>query len=92
MTSLFLLFRQNAYFGDGDTWNITTAKRHFISLLGSRVQVGNVTFNGNLASGKELFYFTRQGILMTQNSTFNNLTVTGIAQNAISNRGIWIKE
>ena len=86
-----VLFNTNAYFGDSDTWNITTAKRHFIALLGSRVQVGNVTFNGNLASGKELFHFSRQGILMTQNSTFNNLTVTGIAQNAISNKGIWIK-
>lgn len=86
------LVNTNAYFGDGDTWNITTAKRHFIVILGSRIQVGNVIFNGNLASGKELFYFARQGILMTQNSTFNNLTVTGIAQNAISNKGIWIKE
>lgn len=86
------LVNTNAYFGDSDTWNITTAKRHFIAILGSRIQVGNVTFNGNLASGKELFHFARQGILMTQNSTFDNLTVTGIAQNAISNKGIWIKE
>lgn len=86
------LHNTNAYFGDGDIWNITTAKRNFIEILGSRVQVGNVTFNGNLASGKELFHFARQGILMTQNSTFNNLTVTGIAENAISNKGIWIKE
>lgn len=86
------LTNTNAYFGDSDTWNITTAKRHFIAILGSRIQVGNVTFNGNLASGKELFHFARQGILMTQNSTFNNLTVTGIAQNVISNKGIWIKE
>lgn len=86
------LVNTNAYFGDGDTWNITTAKRHFIGILGSRIEVGNVIFNGNLASGKELFHFARQGILMTQNSTFNNLTVTSIAQNAISNKGIWIKE
>lgn len=87
-----VLNNTNAYFGDSDSWNITTAKRHFIAILGSRVQVGNVTFNGNLTSGKELFHFARQGILMTQNSTFNNLTVTGIAQNAITNKGLWIKE
>lgn len=82
----------NAYFGDGDAWNITTAKRHFIAILGSRVQVGNVTFNGNLASGKELFHFARQGMLMTQNSTFNNLAITGIAENVVSNKGIWFKD
>lgn len=75
--------------GGNNNWNITSTARDLIGITHSYLGLREATFTGSLASGKTLFSFAQQGILMTQNSTFNNLTVTGIAQNQLTNKGIW---
>lgn len=75
--------------GGNDDWNITSTARNFIAITHSYLGLINIRFTGSLASSKTLFNFELQGILMTQSCVFNNLSVTSIAQNQLTNKGVW---
>lgn len=75
--------------GGNNNWNITSTARDLIGITHSYLGLREGTFTGSLASGKTLFSFAQQSILMTQSCVFNSLSVAGIAQNQITNKGIW---
>lgn len=75
--------------GGNNNWNITSTARDLIGITHSYLGLRENTFTGSLASGKTLFSFAQQGILMSQSCVFNNLSVASIAQNQLTNKGIW---
>lgn len=87
--SAIVLYGSRFSTGGNDDWNITSTARNFIGITHSYLGLINITFTGSLSSGKTLFNFELQGILMTQSCVFNNLSVASIAQNQLTNKGIW---
>lgn len=91
-TSRFLFFLHNSKvaFGVGDTWVINSPKETIFALSsGTTLAFMTMNISGNI--GGKLVAFDRPSLLFTSGSTFDNLTVTDIAQNTLTNKGIWFK-
>lgn len=85
---LFLIGNSKVSLGPDDSWVINTPKTSVFELSGgSSLAFQSINFSGSI--GGKLVGFLRPSLLFTSGSTFNNLTVTDIAQNQLTNKGIW---
>lgn len=77
--------------GGADTWTINTTSNGFTTAMDTIISLTNIRINGSIPSGEKLFLLDYQGILMTLRLN-TSLTVTDIAPNQLTNKGIWINK